>query len=325
MDKDINGLHHVGLVVRDMAAAIETYRRLGFTLPPPAYPTLPTAPGAPARPVGAANTHIYLRRNFVEIVTVVEDGQPIPGDAHLIPLDVPDDKLPGLLAAIRGAAANLAACLDRFQGMHILVVDSTDLDRTAARLDTAGVGHGGVHAVQRPIETAEGTRMVPARYVEINGDEPEAPRGRLSEGRVGIAENTAVEGQRQPAHANGAVDLIGCLLCVPDGALPDVERRYEAYLGRAAHRHGPTRTFDLDDGAVILAAASALPDLLPGEYPPALPAFVGYTIAVHDIAQTEHHLREAAVPHTKPRAGKIVVPASEALGAAITFRQLVID
>ncbi|MDI6102806.1 VOC family protein [Actinoplanes sp. NEAU-A12] len=321
MGKDIGGLHHVGLVVADMTAAIGAYRRLGFTLPPPAYPTLPTAPGEPAGPVGAANTHIHLRRNFVEIVAVVQDGQPIPDDAHLIPIKVPDDELPGLLTAVRGAAANLAACLGRFQGMHILILDSPDIDRAAARLDTAMVGHGGVHAIQRPIQTSGGTRMVPARYMEINSDDPGTPPGRLPEGRLGIAGNTAVDEQQQrPEHANGAIELIGCTLCVPDGALPEVVRRYEAYLGGTAHRNGPTATFHLDDATVTLVAASALPDLLPDERPPALPAFIGYTIAVHDIARTEHYLRAAAVPHTKPRPREILVPASEAFGAAITFR-----
>lgn len=320
MGKDIGGLHHVGLVVADMTAAISAYRRLGFTLPPPAYPTLPTTPGAPAGPIGVANTHVYLRRNFVEIVAVIKSDQPIPDDAHLIPIKIPDDKLPGLLTAVRGAATNLAACLGRFQGMHILIFDSPDIDRAAARLDATTVGHGGVHAIQRLIPTPDGTRMVPARYLEINSDDPGAPPGRLPEGRLGIAENTAVDEQQPPEHANSAVELIGCTLCVPDGALPEVVRRYEAYLGRPADRNGPTATFHLDDATVTLVAASALPGLRPDERPPALPAFIGYTIAVHDIAQTEHHLRAAAVPHTKPRPGEIFVPAGEAFGTAITFR-----
>jgi hypothetical protein len=162
--------------------------------------------------------------------------------------------------------------------------------------------------------------MVPARYLEVNSDDPGAPPGRLPEGRLGIAENTAVDEQHQPEHANSAIDLTGCTLCVSDGALPEVVRRYEAYLGRTADRDGPTATFSLDDATVTLIAASALPDLLPGEHPPALPAFIGYTIAVHDIAQTEQHLRAATVPHTKPRPGEIFVPASEAFGTAITFR-----
>ncbi|SCL49284.1 Glyoxalase-like domain-containing protein [Micromonospora citrea] len=315
MGDDIGGLHHVGLVAADMSAAVETYRRLGFTVPPPACPALPAAPGALARPVGAANTHVYLRRNFVEIVTPVGDGQPLPDDSRTIPIEVPDDRLPGLLAAVRGAAANLAACLDRFPGLHILIFDSPDIDRAARRLDAVGVGHGGVHAIQRPIETGDGTRMVPARYLEFDGDVPGAPSGRLPEGRLGIAENAPVDGEQRPTHANGAVDLVGCTLCVADDELPEAARRYETYLGRAARRAGPTATFDLDDATLTLVAASAVPG-----GPPALPGFAGYTIAVRDLTQTEDHLRAAGVPHARPRAGEIAVPASAALGATIAFR-----
>lgn len=316
MVEDLNGLHHVGVVVRDLPTAIDTYRRLGFTVAPPAYPTLPSAPGKPPRPVGAANTHIYLRRNFIEMVTVVDENRPIAAAAKLIPIEVPDDKLPGLLAAVRGAAATLTARLDRFQGMHILIFDTPDIDRAATRLDTEGVGHGGVHAIQRPIETAAGIRMVPARYLEISGEEPGMP----PEGRIGVAQNDGVEAPQRPEHANGAIDLIGCTLGVPDDALPGVARRYERYLGRPADRDARTATFDLGGAAVTLVAASALPDILPGERLPALPAFVACTVAVHDIARTEHHLRAAAVPHVKLRAGEVLVPAEQALGAAVVFR-----
>jgi hypothetical protein len=317
MGQDIIGLHHVGHLVQDMPTVVDTYRRLGFTLPPPAYPALPTAPGQPTRALGAANTHIYLRRNFIEIVSVIDDGQPLPDDAQVIPLNVPDDKLPGVLAAVRGTVANLVACLDRFEGVHILMLDSPDIDRAAARLRTAGVGHGGVHLVQRPVDTVEGTRTESVRYLEIDSDEPGATRGRLPEGRVGLAENHAGDTHQRPAHANGAVDLVECLLCVPDAALPGFQRRYETYLGRPAEPCGPTRSvFHLDDATVTVVAASALPD----ERPPALPAIVGYTVSVHDTAQTEQHLQAAEVPHHKSPTGEIVVPASEAHGVAITFR-----
>ena len=321
MGQDIIGLHHVGHLVQDMSTAVETYRRLGFTLPPPAYPALPTAPGQPTQALGAANTHIYLRRNFIEIASIINEGQPIPDDAHVIPLNVPDDKLLGVLTAVRGTVANLAACLDRFEGMHILMLDSPDIGRAATRLNTAGVGHGGIHLVQRPVNTVEGTRTESVRYLEIDSDKPGATRGRLPEGRVGLAENHAGDTQQRPAHANGAVNLVDCLLCVPDEALSGFQRRYETYLGRPAEQCGPTRSlFHLYDATITMVAASTLPDLLPGEYPPALPAIVGYTVAVHDTAQTEQHLQAAKVPHQKPRTGEIVVPASEAHGVAITFR-----
>jgi catechol 2,3-dioxygenase-like lactoylglutathione lyase family enzyme len=45
---DIIGIHHIGLIVRDMEAALETYRSLGFAVGDAAYPALPAPGGAPA-------------------------------------------------------------------------------------------------------------------------------------------------------------------------------------------------------------------------------------------------------------------------------------
>ncbi len=318
VNDDITGLHHVGLVAADMSSAIATYRQLGFTVSSPTYPVLPSAPGTPPQPVGAANAHIYLRRNFVELVTLVRDGESLPDEADVLPLDVPDDKLPGLLTAVRAAAANLSDCLDRFPGMHILILDSPDIDSAAARLAAAGVHHGGVHAVQRPIHTADGTRMVPARFLELNSDEPGAPPGRLSEGRVGVAQNSGAD-PHHLTHANSAIDLIGGVLCVPDDALAAIVQRYEIYLGRAAERTDRTATFNLSDASVTVVADSAVGGLIPDTRPPASPAFVAYKIAVHDLARTAEHLKAAAVSYHRSRTGELVVPADEALGAAIVF------
>ena len=51
-----------------------------------------------------------------------------------------------------------------------------------------------------------------------------------------------------------------------------------------------------------------------------MPAFVGYTLAVDDLARTGRHLASAGVPHTRPHPERLVVPAGAALGAAITLR-----
>ncbi|ACZ86995.1 VOC family protein [Streptosporangium roseum] len=326
MGHDVSGLHHVGHVVADMGQALELYRRLGFTLPPPSCPALPAVAGASPEPFGAANTHVYFPRNFIELVTVVGDGATgrVPADARLIPLRVPDDRLPGLVAAVRGTAANLAACLRRFEGVHILMFDSPDIAAAAVRLSANGVGHGGVHTVQRPVETAGGTRMEPVRYLEIDGPEPGVARGRVPEGRVGLAGDPAPEvadAQRQMGHPNGAVGLLECVMCVEDTELPEVERRYERYLGLPARRDGLVRVFDLEGAKVVLVAGSALAGLLPGERAPALPAFVAYTVAVRDLAATGRLLRESGVPLERTAAGEIFVPAGAALGVAIVFRQ----
>lgn len=311
------GLHHIGHVVRDMKEAVERYGTLGFTLPPPAYPVLPPTPGAPAEPFGVANTHAYFPGNFLELVTLVggEAASPMPVDARPVPLRVPDDRLQGIVAAIRDTTANLAACLDRFEGVHILMLDTDDAGSEAARLTAAGVGHGGVHAVQRPVETAQGTRMEPVRYLEIDG----VAAGLVAEGRVGLAENAASE---PGPHPNGAVGLVECVLCVADDALPEAEERYTRYLGVPARGEGAARVFDLRDGAVTLVGATALGDLLPGERPSALPGFVACTVATRDVGATERFLRDRGVPLGRTARGEIFVPADAALGVAIAFRPL---
>ncbi|GAA2416193.1 VOC family protein [Nonomuraea africana] len=318
MGDDINGLHHVGHIVRDMDQAMERYRQLGFAVPAPAYPVLPAVGGGPAEPFGVANTHVHFPGNFVELVTVIDDTGRMPGEARPIPLQVPDDKLPGLMAAIRATAANITSFLQRFQGVHIMIADTPDIDSVAARLTAVGVSHGGVHNIQRPVETSTGTRMEPARYLEIS--DPQLPPGRVPEGRIGFAENTPVEApqdQRHTDHPNGATGLVECVLCVADTALPELEQRYSTYFGQA--RDGKVTRFDR--ASVTVVAASALADLLPGERPAPLPAFVAYAVSVRDIAATERLLRDNDVPVTRTGPEEMFVPADAALGVAIIFRQ----
>ncbi|MFB9629539.1 VOC family protein [Nonomuraea helvata] len=145
---------------------------------------------------------------------------------------MPDDKLPGLVAA---TAANITSFLQRFQGLHIMIANALDIDSVAALLAATGVGHGGVHAIQRPVETSAGTKMKPARYLEIS--DPDLPAGCVPEGRIGFPENTPVEApqdQRHTDHPNGATGLAECVLCVADSALPELEQRY----GRTSARRG---------------------------------------------------------------------------------------
>ncbi|TMR22789.1 VOC family protein [Nonomuraea turkmeniaca] len=313
MGHDVSGLHHVGHIVHDMGQALERYRRMGFALPGPAYPVV----GEPPEPVGVGNTHAYFAGNFVELVAVAGAGR-VPADARLIPLRAPAERLPALKEAVRGTAANLEACLRRFEGVHILMFDSPGIDGAAARLAASGVGHGGVQAAQRPVETADGVRMEPVRWLEIDGVGP----GLVPEGRVGLAENTSAHDTA--GHPNGAVELVECVLCVADDELDAAEQRYQRYVGRTASRDGAVRTFTLGEGRgrITLVGASGLDGLLPGEGATALPGFAAYAVAVRDVAATGRFLREAGVPVAKTDAGEIFVPAREALGTAILFRQV---
>jgi hypothetical protein len=61
-------------------------------------------------------------------------------------------------------------------------------------------------------------------------------------------------------------------------------------------------------------------NLLPGEIPAALPAFVGYGIAVQNLVATRELLERADFPVRESPLGGWYVPAEAALGAAVIFR-----
>ncbi|AMW14962.1 hypothetical protein A4E84_39190 [Streptomyces qaidamensis] len=327
MRHDIARLHHVGHVVGSMGEALTLYRRLGFAVPPPSYPTMAPAEGAEPEPFGAANTHADFRRSFIELATCVRDGDAtrIPEDAHLVPLQAPASQLPLLLERIGETSAKLAFMLRRFEGLHILMFSSPDIDATATRLASAGVGHGGVNAVRRPVGTSSGIRTELVRYLEIDSDGTGTGTGNGSttEGRVGaVADLDAdIQGSRLLDHPNGAFDLIEVVLCVAEAELALVQARYENYLGRPARADGPARAFDLDGAALTLVPDTHLTALLPDERPAALPAFVAYAVAVRELAVVRDILKEEGIPLRESPSGDLFVPAVAALGTAIVFRQ----
>ncbi|GAA1630935.1 VOC family protein [Nonomuraea maheshkhaliensis] len=322
MSGDVNGLHHVGHIVRNMNEAMELYRRLGFSVSAPVHPVLPGA----AEMFGVANAHVRFPGDFIELVAVIGDGSHLPAGARAIPLEVPEERRAGLAAAIRVTVANIAAFAERFEGVHIMIADTADLDGVASRLAAGGVVHGGVHAVQRPVETGAGVRMEPARYLEIS--DPDLGPGRVPEGRIGFAENLlAGSSLAHVDHPNGATGLAECVLCVDDAASPEVERRYATYfgrpvnLGRAGTAIEPAGVTVVKPAGVTVVAASALDAVLPGERPAALPAFVAYAVTVRDVAAAERLLLGNGVPVARTAGGEVFVPARAALGVAIIFRQ----
>jgi len=80
--------------------------------------------------------------------------------------------------------------------------------------------------------------------------------------------------------------------------------------------------FELGGSRIIIVTDSVLETILPGEKPPALPAFVAYTIKVQNIDETHKLLlNNGFTPRISSLSG-IFVPSAEALGATIIFRQV---
>jgi Glyoxalase-like domain len=322
---DVGYLHHVGLVASDTGAAIELYRRLGFLVSPPAYPTMSPTAGAPPEPFGVANTHIAFARNFIELVTPVTGNgiDRIPADAQYLALHAPPELLPSLREAISRTAANLSVCLARFPGLHILMFQTPDAAAVAARLDIQGVRHSPLNAVQRPVDTTGGTRMEPIRYVELDSDDPHAASGQLAEGRIGIAENpppSVLRAQLFTDHPNGAVDLVEAMICIGADEHREAVERYERFLGRPARHTGPTHVFDFDGAQLALVADTNLDEILPGETAPALPAIVAFAVKVRELDAARQLIQRNHIPTAASTSGGFFVPATAALGGVIIFR-----
>ena len=311
----VDHLHHVGLVVRDLREGLDLFRRLGFRMTQPSFPAFPPAPGEDPVPFGAGNCHATFVRNFVELLTVVTDDHRAPPDASIGVLQVPPEHRAFFEQLLQHTIDKLVACLRRFQGLHILVFDSPDIEAATERLTQLGVANSGVQLAERKIETSEGTKLARVRFVEIES---------VPEERLALAENPELEllvAQDRMDHPNGAVDLVESVLCVADGELDSVAARYETYLGRAPRAADGTRIFELDGGQVTIVAASRLDALLPGERPPALPAFVAYAVATRDLGAARALLEANGLPVRNAPSGDLFVPASAALGAAVVFRQ----
>src|SRR6185437_11485628 len=91
---DIDHLHHVGHIVRDIRKGLDLYRRLGFQMTPAAFPSVSLQNDVAPKPIGAGNSHADLQGSFVELVAVLDNPDCLPADSTLVPLEVPAEKLP---------------------------------------------------------------------------------------------------------------------------------------------------------------------------------------------------------------------------------------
>ncbi|MGW6284307.1 VOC family protein [Streptomyces sp. NPDC055107] len=326
MSHDTTRLHHVGHIVRDLAEASALYGRLGFVVPPPSCPAMPRSEGAAPEPFGAANTHADFPDSFLELATCVDAGDPgrLPADTRLVPLEAPAEVLEQLVERIGETSAHLAAYLDRFQGLHILMFSSPAIDEAAARLTAVGVRHGGVNTVRRAAPSGADSPVETIRYLEIDVREPGTGTGAgtVPEGRVGIVADLdpGIQSARHLDHPNGATGLAEATLCVADEDLAATRHRYATYLGRHPRQEREALVFDLDGAALKIIPKSALPTTLPGEELPELPALVAYTVTVRDLPLARDLLHRNDIPVRETPAGDFFVPAKVALGTAVVFR-----
>lgn len=190
-------LDHVGIAVRDLDAAAERYRRLGFMLTERSHHQARSGPDAAPQPVGTGNHCIMLERGYVELIGVTQ---------------------PNYTGRLRDVLA-------RREGLHILALGCSDGAEAVRHLRTRGVTAAPGRRIERPILE----RGVPAVAAFTIIDLPDA----LLPGTHVLA----IEHHTRPvlwqphliSHPNGALSLER--LIIVDDAPEKLQRKLADALG----------------------------------------------------------------------------------------------
>jgi catechol 2,3-dioxygenase-like lactoylglutathione lyase family enzyme len=266
------GLDHTGLGVPDLEAARARFAALGFTLTSREALTRPGPDGMPV--VSGADNHVFMmERGYQELIAIT--------DASLGHMLVPR--------------------LERYWGLHIVVLASDDVEADRAAFVARGVA---------ATPCATWGREVPGRgaaqfrfFMVAEQDAPEA--------LLAIVQHLTPERLRTPEllnHENGAVALNGCVLHAVDHAA--AANRYARILGAAGNGEFrfPDQTF------LRIADSDALTTSFPGAAFPVAPSVAAIELAV----RRPERVIASGLPIHRDEGGFWLAP-QDAFGAVLRF------
>jgi hypothetical protein len=280
-------LDHLVLAVHDLAAAQESYARLGFTLTPKAL-----------HPFGTANSLVQLQGNFLELLMVA--------DRNLIK--------PPASGNFSFAQFNEMFLKSR-EGMSMLVFASDDARRDQAAFAASGLETYAPFDFSRLAKQPDGSEVTVGFSLAFVTDQrmPEAAFFTCQQHAPQYFWKAEYQQHRNTAQAVAEIVMVAAepaslaehfQKLQPDGAVA----RAGTGLGVTTSRGGIT-VLDPD------AYAARFGEKPPG---PATPHFAAYRITVRDLAVAETVLRDAAVPYRR-RSGSLMIGSGDNFGTALEF------
>jgi len=280
----ISRFDHVIIGVRDLEAASERYRALGFEV----------NPGGRHTGLGTANAIIRFGVDYIELLTIAdpEEAERAGGSSKVL-LDLLQDR-PGALAGYALATA--------------------DIEEDAERLKQGGLAAVGPFAMER---LRPDGRLLSWRLLVPEGVSWRRPWPFLIQWDQSDEQRLSWE---QPgSHPNGATTVLGVSVVV--ASLEDAVELYRDKLGLEPSVEGDRATIAVGGFQITLlpasadaAAAQTLSEI--GEGP------VEAVIGVQDLARTESVLTEAGVAWQREEDGAIRVDPDQAVGARLVFREV---
>ena len=281
MSPPITGIDHLLIGVRDLEAARDGYRRLGFTC----------TPRGSHIGWGTANYCIMLADDYIELIGVVDRTKETNG---------------------------LDAFLERREGLEGVAFASADDDGGYAALQAAGIAAAPPRDLARNLELPEGAVQPRFKLVHLPSEAtphvpaficqhltPEMVRRpewlTHGNGATGIRAVTVVVDD-PPALAHAYTRLLG------HGATTRTDEMLTVRCGRAALIFA--RPDDL---------AELYPESVSRDDAPAAPYIAGMTVAVTDVAEAARVIAANGVDASTDPGGAVVVPPSEACGVIVEF------
>lgn len=288
MTRDILGIHHTGILTRDLDGLERTYASFGFTLSPRSRHLLGGRPGEAPMPGCTANRCALFGGSYIELLGIVDESAPDPWHTK--------------------------AMADGHEGFRLINLDTGDAEATNCRLAAAGLRTSGVLELERDVDTEEGPRMVRARAVHLD------PRS-TPEGYVGMAQHLTRRYVHQPrylSHPNGARGLGGVLMVADDAEFDAITNRYARILQTAPRYEGPVTVLEATAARLEIVRASHAQEVLPGEPVPAPSYLAAMTVVVGDVDDARK-IVESSGTATRSTSGGFFVSARHAYGAGLFF------
>jgi catechol 2,3-dioxygenase-like lactoylglutathione lyase family enzyme len=279
------GLDHIVHAVRDLDAAAEFYRRIGFTV------------GARNRhPWGTHNYIVQLPGTFIELLTVAE------------PDKLGDDTISDLFGRYN------REFLARGEGLSLLILESKDAKADAAEFRRAGIAAADAVQFEREAKRPDGTPIKVGFSLAFARDSA-APTIHFATCQQHYPENFWNAAFQQ--HANGA-QAVRAVIMVADE--PERHRAFaSAFTGSADFYTEPGEvSVWTARGAFSIMTPARFAAAFGGPWPPPGNRLQALRFAVADIAAARALAQRAGVRGRDWRDG-FVIDAADALGATLSF------
>ena len=279
MAQHLTGVDHCVILVRNLDAAAERYRRLGFTLSPRGYHSAH---------MGSANHTIMLQHDYFELLGVIS-----PTEHNQRWRDE----------------------IERGQGLSAVALQTDDADKACTELRAMGIAAGDVVAFSRPVDLPGGGRTEAAFRVT---NFPEALLPGMHLFVCGHLTRQAVWLPELMTHANGAQALASVIMACtePEAMAARWARLFGRDAIELIHGGARVRTGTAD---VELLAPPSLGARYPGlPIDTGHDRLVGLAIRVAGLGKARAALTHGNVPWREIQ-GRTVVGPADACGALLEF------